>query len=195
MEYHEQTKGGSLLHAIFERQVSSSLDRDAVQMYTHGSCQTTTYAQLNSEANKIARLIMSTKSPQVNTFAICMDKGPTLLTVILAVLKSGCAWSPVDPKAPVKRKMAILQALGSCHLLVAPEYAADFQQWPSSTSVSVWDDAMSRVVSAQCGENLKEVDCSPESPCHVLWTSGSTGVPKGQFAPHMSFAFCVFADK
>ncbi|KAH6857477.1 hypothetical protein BKA58DRAFT_450075 [Alternaria rosae] len=142
MQYDEHSRSRRLLHTIFESQVSSSPDRNAIQIYTLGSCRSITYDELNSEANRIARLIGSIKLPQANTFAICMDKGPTLIAVILAVLKLGCAWSPVDPKAPVKRKNAILQSLGDCHLLIAPEYAAEFQQFPLSTSVFVWDESI-----------------------------------------------------
>jgi long-subunit acyl-CoA synthetase (AMP-forming) len=188
MQHSETTDNRGLLHTIFESQVSSSPNRNAIQTYTLGSCQTITYHELNSEANMIARQIRSTKLPQVIRFAICMDKGPNLVAIILAVLKLGCAWSPIDPKAPVKRKIAILQELGSCHLLVAPEYAADFQHCPSSTSIFVWDDLISRAASVQDGDNLQGVDCNPDSPCHILWTSGSTGVPKGQFkSPVPSF--------
>lgn len=186
MEYDDQKRDGGLLHTIFESQVSSSPYRDALQVYTLGSFRVITYHDLNSEANRIARLIQSIKIANVNTFAICMDKGPTLVAVILAVLKLGCAWSPVDPRAPVKRKSAILQALGSCHLLVVPEYAADFQHHPLSTSVVVWDDEFSRAVCVEDSDNLQYVNCNPESPCHVLWTSGSTGIPKGQFEPLVS---------
>ena len=186
MEYDDQKRDGRLLHTMFESQVCSSPHRDALQVYSLGSSRIITYHELNSEANKIARLIRSIKIENVNTFAICMDKGPTLVAVILAVLKLGCAWSPVDPKAPVKRKSAILQALGSCHLLVVPAYAADFQHHPLSASVVVWDDQFSRAVCVEDSDNLQYVNCSPESPCHVLWTSGSTGIPKGQFEPLVS---------
>ena len=179
MQYDEHSRSRRLLHTIFESQVSSSPDRNAIQIYTLGSCRSITYDELNSEANRIARLIESIKLPQANTFAICMDKGPTLIAVVLAVLKLGCAWSPVDPKAPVKRKNAILQSLGDCHLLIAPGYAAEFQQFPLSTSVFVWDESISSAVCVQHSENLQKVGCSPESPCHILWTSGSTGIPKG----------------
>ena len=177
----DHMKSGRLLHTIFESQVSSSPDRDAIQTYTLGSSRAITYCELNSKANKIARLLQSTKSPQVSTIAICMDKGPTLVAVILAVLKLGCAWSPVDPKAPAKRKNTILRELGKCHLLVTPGYAVDFQQCPPSTSVFVWEDSSSTAVDLQSSDNIQGSKCSPESPCHILWTSGSTGVPKGQF--------------
>jgi acyl-coenzyme A synthetase/AMP-(fatty) acid ligase len=183
MEYGDQKNGGRLLHTVFESQVSSSPYRDALQVYNLESFRIITYDELNSEANRIARLMQSINTAKDKTFAICMDKGPTLVAVILAVLKLGCAWSPVDPRAPVKRKSAILQALGSCHLLVVPEYAADFQQHPLSTNVVVWDDDFSKAVCVQGSDNLQYVNCSPESPCHVLWTSGSTGIPKGQFKP------------
>jgi long-subunit acyl-CoA synthetase (AMP-forming) len=188
-QYDDHTKSGRLLHTIFESQVSSSPDRDAIQTYTLGSSRAITYYELNSEANKIARLLQSTKSPQVNTIAICMDKEPTLVAVVLAVLKLGCAWSPVDPKTPAKRKNKILQELGKCHLLVTPGYAVDFQQCPPSTSVFVWDDSSSTAVSVQSSDNIRGIKCSPESPCHILWTSGSTGVPKGRLELPKSLLF------
>ncbi|KAK5626539.1 hypothetical protein RRF57_002254 [Xylaria bambusicola] len=180
-QYLDDMKSERLLHELFESQVLSSPDRDAIQTYTLGSKQAVTYQELNSKANKIARLIQATKSPHLNTIAICMDKGPTLIAVILAVLKLGCAWSPVDPRAPAKRKSTILRELGNCHLLVSPDHAAAFQQCPPGTSIFVWDDSSSKTVSVQSNDNIQGVNCSAESPCHILWTSGTTGVPKGQF--------------
>lgn len=180
--HHDHTKSEMLLHTTFERQASLSPDRDAIQMHTHGSSWTMTYRELNSEANKIARLIQCTKSPEATVVAICMDKGPTLVAVVLAILKLGCTWSPVDPKAPAKRKNTIVRELGLCHLLVSAEYVSDFQECPPTTSVFVWEDANAGALSAQDSDNIQDVECSPSSPCHILWTSGSTGVPKGQFA-------------
>ncbi|KAI0544662.1 hypothetical protein F4679DRAFT_600443 [Xylaria curta] len=142
-QYLDDTKSGRLLHELFESQVLSLPDRDAIQTYALGSKQAITYHELNSEANKIARFIQATKSSYLNTNPICMDKGPTLIAVILAALKLGCAWSPVDPRASAKRKSAILRELDNCHLLVSPDHAVAFQQCPPSTSVFVWGDSSS----------------------------------------------------
>jgi len=157
---------------LFEEQVRRTPDRVAV------SCEgeSLTYAELNARANRIAhRLRRLGAGPEVRV-GVSLERSLDLVAGLLGILKAGAAYLPLDPALPAER-LAFLIADAGITLVLNPE---------------------------EVQASLTESDADPESSAgprslaYVLYTSGSTGVPKGVEVEHRSIVRLVrganFAD-
>src|SRR4029077_12406454 len=106
---------------------------------------------------------------------ICLEHSPAAVVALIAVLKTGAAYVPLDPAHPrAKLTQMILDAQMS--VIISQQKLADSLSADPATVISIdsdWED-----IAASCKENLAAV-ASAESIAYVIYTSGSTGVPKG----------------
>src|SRR6185312_1119635 len=146
-----------------------------------------TYAQVDSEASRIAgRLRISGARPGV-LIAIYLERSLELVTAILGVLKSGAAYLPIDPTVPKKRLEFMLSDSGASLVITEKSLKAKF----GSGKCCLIEDLLARRSSAPL------VNCTDEASgddlAYVIYTSGSTGRPKGVEILHRGFAFNVEA--
>ncbi len=146
-----------------------------------------TYAQVDSEASRIAgRLRISGARPGV-LIAIYLERSLELVTAILGVLKSGAAYLPIDPTVPQKRLEFMLSDSGASLVITEKSLKAKF----GSGKCCLIEDLLARRPSAAL------VNCTDEASgddlAYVIYTSGSTGRPKGVEILHRGFAFNVEA--
>ncbi len=164
------------VHVLFERQASRLPERIAVS----SASSTWTYAALNARANQIARGLQKRGVGRESVVAVWSAHSPDLVAALLAILKSGGAWLPIDPTTPSERAEFML-ANGGAHVLVtdgrsAPTgftgivLALDDHAWVSETNTDLG------------------VDVAPNELAYMIYTSGSTGRPKGVMIEHRSFA-------
>jgi amino acid adenylation domain-containing protein len=148
----------------------------------------TSYAELNREANRIARRLRALGVGTETRVGILVDRSPRLAAAILAVLKSGGAYVPLDPAYPSERITGVL-ADASAAVLLTTEALAPL----------VADAAPAHTILLDGPEQLPEDDEDlPDLPAstsaaYVVYTSGSTGTPKGVLIEHGSLA--VFAEE
>ena len=111
---------------------------------------------------------------------VVMDRGEELLAAVLAVLRTGAAYVPLDPRLPRERLALMLADIGASVVLTQERYAASIG-WPERVSplAVVRDDARDGAV----GE-WSETAASPADLAYVIYTSGSTGRPKGVMIDH-----------
>ncbi|MCI3945658.1 non-ribosomal peptide synthetase [Pseudomonas syringae] len=135
------------------------------------------YAELNQRANRLAHHLIALGVAPDERVALCLHRGPQRLIAMLAVLKAGAAYVPVDPVYPAERIDYLLQ--DSAPRLVLIE---------SSTLDRVGDTASVNIDQA---DSLHYADSNPRIPGHdernlayVIYTSGSTGQPKGVMVEH-----------
>lgn len=137
-----------------------------------------TYRQLNEEGNRVAHIVAQFTEPG-DIVAINFDKCPEAYFSILGILKAGCGFVALDINAPQSRKDFILaDSKAPCLLTSNPE---DFQHVPNIRTIQVNQE----VLQMYPPTNIQQtVGLTPKSTCYCLYTSGTTGTPKGCLISH-----------
>ncbi len=173
-------------HRLFERQCQRSPHAIAVSHVSDEGTETMTYAQLNAYANRIARYLASRGVRAGDKVAMCMPRGVRQIATLLAIVKAGAAYVPLDPDHPSERLRYVLSDVQARLLVISSKTRVSLDH---SIDVVVLEQEVERI-EEQGPDNLAD-DHSPEAPLYVLHTSGSTGRPKGVVMPHRSIVNLV----
>ncbi len=122
--------------------------------------QELTYAELDAASNRLARLLVERGAGPERVVALVLPRSTYLVTAILAVLKSGAAYLPLDPGYPAERLAFMLEDAAPAVVIDGEEPLDGYSDAPLN------------------------VDVAPQNPAYVIYTSGSTGRPKGVVVPH-----------
>ncbi|MCW2627549.1 amino acid adenylation domain-containing protein, partial [Mycobacterium sp.] len=175
----------STITAVFEAQAAST--PDAVAMTDPGdrvvAPRSLTYGELNARANRLARLLVERGVGPERFVALTLPRSAELVVAVLAVLKAGAAYVPVDPDYPPDR---IAYMLGDARpvLTVTTSEAAGVLPEGSPRLLLDDPDLLTGHSGADLGDDERTVPLSPDHPAYVIYTSGSTGRPKGVVVPH-----------
>ncbi|MFE2196400.1 amino acid adenylation domain-containing protein, partial [Streptomyces olivaceus] len=169
---------GGTLPELFEEQVARTPDATAL---VFGSTELS-YRELNERANRLARLLVEQGAGPERFVAVALPRSLDLVVALLAVLKTGAAYVPVDPDYPADRIAYILD--DAAPMCVISGFGAE-GVLPEDTAWIPLDDPEIRVRLAVANhENLAAVALG--TPAYVIYTSGSTGRPKGVVVEHRS---------
>jgi amino acid adenylation domain-containing protein len=144
---------------------------------------TYTFDRLHRRVEVLAQLLTNLGAKRGNFVAVCLDRSPELIISILAILKSGAAYLPLDPKYPEDRLAYMLEDSGARVMVTERSPASEriLARYPTLRVHFVEDDAVAlnnpRTVPPA-------VTIQPEDPAYVIYTSGSTGKPKGVVVEH-----------
>ncbi|WP_341809661.1 amino acid adenylation domain-containing protein [Xanthomonas oryzae pv. oryzicola] len=169
-----------LLHQRFEAQTAAAPDAVAVLFEQ----QQISYGQLNAHANRIAHALIALGVRPDDRVALCLQRGIGMIAGMLAILKAGAGYVPVDPASPQQRLAFILEDSAPVALVT------DACTLPSLPSVSCpiidldLDGAGHDELARQPQSNPSPVGLSPAHLAYVIYTSGSTGKPKGVQVEH-----------
>ncbi|WP_405095793.1 non-ribosomal peptide synthetase [Micromonospora sp. NBC_01412] len=141
-----------------------------------------TYAELNAAANRLARLLVARGAGPETRVALALPRSVDLLVAILAVLKSGAAYVPVDTGYPAARIGYLLTDAEPALVLAVADTAAVV---PGDALVLDLLTA-SDLDAADLTDADRAAPLRPDHPAYVLYTSGSTGRPKGVVVEHRS---------
>ncbi|OUS31221.1 hypothetical protein A9Q99_04280 [Gammaproteobacteria bacterium 45_16_T64] len=143
------------------------------------------YRSLDQRSNQVARLLHSKGVKEGGRVAICVDRSIEIPVFILAVLKLGAAYVPMDPAYPAERLSFIAKDSGASLLLTEPGVLDKFDD------PSVLQDQIPVVLRADAIEASGVLDSSPlahrvtaDKSIYIIYTSGSTGQPKGAELRH-----------
>jgi len=142
------------IHAWFERQAAASPDAPAVSA---GDCSVT-YTELNQRANALCLRLRELGVGPGDRVALCLDRSIESIVAILAIMKTGAAYVPIDPEYPAERLQFMLEDCGARAIVTA--------EGPAPV-----------LASAVPGRS---------DTAYVIYTSGSSGTPKGVAVPHRS---------
>ncbi|AXJ02575.1 peptide transporter [Pseudomonas fluorescens] len=158
---------------VIER-LQRSLIEHAERPALHLAEQSISYRQLHDHSRAIQQrlLAMLETQPQPWVVGICLPKCDALFASILAILGSGAVYLPLEPSHPLQRQQYILESAGAVLLLHDGEH-------PLSDSMPGLDVCRIDCTDADLSQPLMRQRPSLDSPCMALYTSGTTGHPKG----------------
>ena len=140
--------------------------------------------ELDARSNQLTRLLRAHGIARGKLVGIAVERGIDMMVALLAVLKSGAAYVPLDPAYPAER-LSLMAEDAQIALLITDTNNAGAFAWPEQLSLVLTNDAQqSRSLSAEPLPADGERDARPEDPAYVIYTSGSTGKPKGVCVPH-----------
>ncbi|WP_439898772.1 amino acid adenylation domain-containing protein, partial [Pseudomonas costantinii] len=168
---------GQTIHALFEARALALPQAVAVRQGE----QQLSYQQLNEQANQLARHLIEWGVGPDDRIAICARRSVETLVGLLAILKAGAAYVPVDPAHPQERIAYLLQDSAPVAVLVQTATAA----LVTGLSVPVID-LNSNAWHAAPADNPKVAGLTPAHLAYVIYTSGSTGQPKGVMVEHQT---------
>lgn len=140
------------------------------------------FGELDTAANRLAHELLARGVGPEQRVGICLPRGAGLVVALLAVLKAGAAYLPLDPEHPVARQAFLLADAGARLVITTTTQAARLGL--PARRIVVLDRG---TAAAGPGERPNCV-VSPDALAYVLYTSGSTGRPKGVAVTHRGFA-------
>ncbi|MEC1620315.1 non-ribosomal peptide synthetase [Bacillus mojavensis] len=174
------------LPELFEKQAAMSPDSIAV-VYKDKAMS---YTELNERANRLARLLISKGVGPEQFVALALPRSLDMTVGLLAVLKAGAAYLPLDPDYPADRIAFMLNDARPAIIITSSQVE---NQIPPSENVPkiVLDDLeLCEKLKTYSPLNPDHTDrirpLSPFNTAYVIYTSGSTGVPKGVMIPHQN---------
>ncbi|OAF13571.1 non-ribosomal peptide synthetase [Bradyrhizobium centrolobii] len=161
---------------MFEQRAAQPPDRVAVQI---GESRLT-YRELNVRANQLARYLQRSGVRPSSMVATSFERSLDMVVAMLATLKAGAAYVPLDSSYPLER-LTMLVEDAKPTVLLTQEALADGLPKGAAKVICVDKDRPS--ISREDPENLPSL-CGPDAPAYVIYTSGSTGKPKGVLVSH-----------
>ncbi|GGZ38214.1 hypothetical protein GCM10010343_76350 [Streptomyces avidinii] len=187
----EAETGAATLPGLFEAQAARTPDAIAL---VQGDVELG-YAELDARVSRLARLLRGRGVGPESVVGVVMDRGVDLVVALLAVMKAGGAYLPVDPEYPAERIAYVLADAG-VPLVLSHTAVADVV--PAGVPVVVVDDpsvvaelaVLSDVPDVPVRGGVELESCNA---AYVIYTSGSTGRPKGVVIPHGALVNHLFA--
>ncbi|MFE7133982.1 amino acid adenylation domain-containing protein [Streptomyces sp. NPDC057638] len=142
-----------------------------------------TYAELNADANRLARLLTARGVGAEDVVAVALPRSPELYAALLGVMKTGAAYLPVDPDHPGDRIAYMLTDAGTRTLLTVRRLADELPDTPGVPRV-VLDEPATAAERDALDSADPGVPLALDQAAYVIYTSGSTGRPKGVVVTH-----------
>lgn len=177
----ELPSGVKLLHQFVEEAAKRYPEKTALEFLSaFDGCEpvsrTWTFAELDQNGDRVAN-ILAPYTQIGGIVAVVFDKCPEAYFAILGILKAGCAFVALDPAAPAARRQFIMEDSGASALLTDMERSLSLDISVSVPVIGLDDDLICSSSSTPLADRQGEL--SPSDRCYCLYTSGTTGTPKG----------------
>ncbi|KAL6863280.1 putative PKS/NRPS-like protein biosynthetic cluster [Amphichorda felina] len=185
----DNTTLGHVLHRVLEQAADRHTDKTAV------ACAGTelTYGRLHALANRLARVLVQRGTKRGDLVGVALDRSVDLIVVLLAVLKAGAAYVPIDPAFPAERISYMLQDAAPKLVVASANTLHALASWGHGGVCVDIDKEQGQMGLDMEGSSSDEdeiaeigplVNSQPEDLAYVIYTSGSTGRPKGVEISH-----------
>lgn len=191
---------GRLVHQLFEEQVEQRPDAVAVILaveehrgaddggITQVEPPSLTYREVNERANQLAHYLQTLGVGPETTVGICVDRSLAMVVGVMAVLKAGGIYVPLDPSNPRDRLLYMIQDTQIAVLVTEEQFASLFVGTDQTHSPRlICLDRVGSELAQQKTENLA-APINPDDLAYVIYTSGSTGHPKGVMIEQLPLA-------
>jgi amino acid adenylation domain-containing protein/non-ribosomal peptide synthase protein (TIGR01720 family) len=181
----QQCLPGLCLHQLITQQAQRSADKVAVQF----ADQKLTYAQLEQQSDLLAQQLLALGITTESIVAICMPRCVEMPVALLAVLKTGAAYLPLDLNLPAKRLQYMVEDSGAELVLVKGQTDLEFPVKAQDVSQLLANENIQK--------QWPQAKVSPDNLAYVIYTSGSTGKPKAVQVSHKNIVnfMLTMADK
>ncbi|MDD5753667.1 MAG: amino acid adenylation domain-containing protein, partial [Methylococcales bacterium] len=172
-------KKNNLLHQQFQQQVENH--PNAIALTFNG--ESMSYAELNARSNQLAHYLQSLGVKPEVLVGLCLERDLNLIIALLAILKAGGAYLPLDINAPSERLDFILKDSETRIVLTQSEFTNKFTDVEhlidlTTEQAKIYDDYSDQNLTVDYSDD------AAQSLCYVMYTSGSTGLPKGVQITH-----------
>ena len=180
----------TLVHQLFEQQCLITPNR--VALIYEGIC--ITYDQLNTQANKLAHLLIKQGAKPNKMIILCLERSLELVIGLFGILKSGSAYIPIEINYPIHRIKDIVENADPVavvtHTFISRKLSnEDFLK--KCTIINI--DQLNKKNCPNDSSNPVISDISADNISYVIYTSGSTGKPKGVLISHRGIINCILA--
>ncbi len=185
-ETDEASYLGLTVKGLFEAQVKRTPEAPAVLLPNGDQV---TYAALNAQANQLAHYLRAEGASPEKRIGVCVDRGVHMLVALLAIVKSGAAYVPIDPEYPKNRVQQIAEDADLCLILANKKH---HELLGAANAKLVCPDDLQNKLTSLSKENPRD-SSAPDDVAYLIYTSGSTGRPKGVEIQHAAFANFILA--
>ena len=171
------------IHSLFEEQVIKAPNNIAV-VYEDIKL---TYKELNNKANQLAHYLIKHHNIKPDSLiALLLDRSEHIIIAILAVLKAGAAYVPMDPNYPDDRIKYILDNTNTNIVITNNIYNSRINKLSKINAIPIDNDAFSKTLNILPSANPIVNNLTSNNLAYVIYTSGTTGNPKGVMIQHYS---------
>ena len=180
------------VHDLFARQ--ASLTPDATAVISGG--RRFSYRELEERSTRLASILIGMGAGPGRPIAICMERSADMPMALLAVLKTGSWYVPLDPRNPPRRLTTILEECRPVAVLSSAVVASTLQAGPIPVFCvdHPWPEVPAPLTEKETAAGTRRSHAGdPENLAYIIYTSGTTGQPKGAMIGHRSLTYLLCA--
>ncbi len=152
-----------------------------------------TYKELNEKSNILANYLIKTGTTAGDIIGLLINRSPEMIVGLIAILKAGAAYLPIDPAYPEERISYIIDN-SECKKLLVNDSTMLLAHTNNIEHINISLNNSTIFDSEYSKENINLV-INPESLVYMIYTSGSTGKPKGVMIKHINLNNFLVAEK
>ncbi|WP_066503439.1 amino acid adenylation domain-containing protein [Abyssisolibacter fermentans] len=173
------------IHSVFEEQVKNNPNKTAVIC----GKEKLTYSELNKKANKLAKILRNKGVAKDSIVGIILNRSTDMITAMIAVLKAGGAYLPIDTQYPADRVNFMLEDSDARALIISDEIELENINY-SRDVIYINELKNYEVEETNLTDNTLQNDLA-----YIIYTSGTTGKPKGVMVEHKNVIRLMFNEK